>query len=142
MTYIFAWHPWSWRIVGMSRGAYEQLKSNEFTSCKGIVRDHFLQDRNDTYTFMLDRQVPLDFDEWWSHFWKNDQTIMMTRTEHNQDRDNVECFRLNWEDGYFPCASLIGFKYRKTVEGAHLKTMKKFRWLPLKEIKKELLEEH
>ena len=85
---------------------------------------------------MLDRQVPLDFDEWWSHFWKNDQTIMMTRTEHNQDRDNVECFR--WLLSY---CNTYWFKYRKTIEGAHLKTMKKFHWLPLKEIKK-LLEEH
>ena len=67
---------------------------------------------------------------------------MMTKNEHNQDRDNVECFRLNWEDGYFPCASLIGFRYRKTIEGAYLKKMKNIYWVPLEKIKTDLLEGH
>lgn len=141
MTYIFAWYPWSWRIVGISKGAFTKISGVEFNSCpKGIVRDHFLQDRNDTYKMMLDCSDPLDLQEWWQLFWQNDQTIMMTKNEHNQGRGSVECLRLNWEDGYFPCASLIGFKYRKTIEGAYLKTLENLTWVPIEEIKSDLLE--
>lgn len=141
MTYIFAWYPWSWRVVGISKGAYTEIRSAGFNSCpKSIVRDHFFQDRNDTYQLMLDRSDPLDFQEWWHLFWRNDQTILMTKNEHNQGRGSVECARINWEDGYFACKSLVGFKYRKKIEGEYLKTLKDINWEPIENIISDLLE--
>ncbi len=141
MTYIFAWYPWSWRVVGISKGAIDKIKENEFYPLpKKIVRDHFLQDRYTTYTIMLERAKPLGLEKWWDLFWENDQTIIMTKEEHDKGRDTVKCHKLNWEDGYFSCNSLVGFKYRKSIEGAYLKTLKNINWDPVERIKSDLLE--
>ena len=138
MTYIFAWHPWSWRVVGISRGAINKIIENEFYPLpKKIVRDHFLQDRNTTYTEMLEVSKPLELKRWWNLFWENDQTIIMTKEEHDKGRDKVKCHKLNWEDGFFACNPLIGFKYRKSMEGAYLKDLK-FNWISIETMKESI----
>ena len=135
MTYIFAWHPWSWRVVGISKGAFNKFKETKFyPKPTKIVRDHFLQDRNTTYEEMLKRSKPLELNKWWNLFWENDQTIIMTKEEHDKKRDKVVCHELNWEDGYFSCKPLIGFKYRKGIEGLFLEKLT-FKSVSIEEIK-------
>jgi hypothetical protein len=136
MTYIFAWHPWSWRVVAISRGAFDNIRENDFFPLpKKIVRDHFLQDRNVTYKKMLESDKPYEFEHWWNLFWDNDQTIIMTKDEHDNARDEVKCHQINWEDGYFSCNPLIGFKYRKSIEGSYLKGLTEGNWVSVKTIK-------
>ena len=104
LTYIFAWYPWSWRVVGISSGAFQSIKENNFYPLpKKLVRDHFLQDRKVTYDEMINAIQLLDFSSWWELFWKNDQTIIMTKDEHDKERINVLCHELDWRDGYFSC---------------------------------------
>ena len=139
MTYIFAWYPWSWRVVGISRGAVKRIEENDYYPLpKRLVRDHFLQDRSDTYKEMLTPQKPLEFNKWWDLFWKNDQTIIMTKEEHDKERHQVECHRLSWECGYFACNPLVGFRYRKTIEAAYLQGTKKYNWVEIETIKRNL----
>ena len=88
-----------------------------------------------TYKKMLESDKPYEFEHWWNLFWDNDQTIIMTKDEHDKARDKVECHIMNWENGYFSCNSLVGFKYRKSVEGAYLKSLTEDDWVPLKTIK-------
>ena len=43
----------------------------------------------------------------------------MTKEEHNKKnngRKNVKIYPLDWEEGYFACNDLIGFKCRKTIQ--------------------------
>jgi len=125
MTSLFAWKEWSWRVVGISKGAVCHLKDLGYpANYKGLVRDHFIQDRNETYKQMLQGNKPMEFDVWWELYWNNDATIIMTKEEHNQKNDvrkKVLCYPLKWEQGYFACNPLIGFKCRKAIEGAYIK---------------------
>jgi hypothetical protein len=127
MTYLFAWRNWSWRVVGISESAINHIKVQDYSDfAKGLVRDHFVQDRDKTYSKMLSVNSRLDFDEWWNLFWQNDRTIILTKDEHNKSenyRKKLLCFRLNWSDGYFSCNPLIGFKCRKTIEGEFIKNL-------------------
>jgi hypothetical protein len=141
MTYIFAWYPWSWRVVGISKGAVSKIEKDAFYPLpKRIVRDHFLKERNETYTKMLQGNRPMDQEEWWNLFWDNDQTVIMTKEEHDTGRELVQCHQLNWRDGYFACNSLVGFKYRKNTEGAYLKDLKKsnsYKWVSIKHLSED-----
>ena len=138
LTYIFAWYPWSWRVVGISKGAYLEIKEkNFFPMPKKLVRDHFLQDRKVTYNQMIDIVKPLDFKNWWNLFWKNDQTVLMTKAEHDRDRENVLCHKLDWKEGYFSCNPLIGFKYRKSYEAEYLKNTN-LEWINIEKVKSRL----
>jgi len=138
MTYIFAWHEWSWRVVGISKGAVKIIEKGDFYPLpKKIVRDHFLKERKETYTAMLQGSKPMGKEEWWNLFWDNDQTIIMTKEEHDTRRALVECHQLNWRDGYFACNPLVGFKYRKSIEGAYLKDLKQsnsYKWVSIKHL--------
>ena len=138
MTYIFAWNKWSWRVVGISEGAIDiidKIKENmPYKKPKGLQRDHFLQGRKDTCKKMLEPPELLELNNWWDLFWKNDQTIIMTKEEHNRGKDEVNYHKLNWQDGYFSCESLIGFKCRKNFEVAYLENLK-FDWVSIEEIK-------
>ncbi len=128
MTPIFSWYPWSWRVVGISEDAFRKIKRNKFSRPKKIQRDHFLQGRAVTYKKMIRRDEPLELEEWWHLFWENDRTIIMTKEENDikddKEKDKIKCLKLNWEDGYFYCNPLVGFKYGKATEGEYLKTLK------------------
>ena len=138
LTYIFAWYPWSWRVIGISEGAYQRLKEVDFyPKPNKLVRDHFLQDRKVTYSKMIEIKKILDFKDWWDLFWENDPTILMTREEHNENRSNVLCHELNWKEGYFSCNPLIGFKYRKSYEAEYLKNTE-FKWVDIEKVKSSL----
>lgn len=125
LTNLFGRQPWSWRVVGISVGALEQIKANDFRTAKGLQRDHFIQRRYDTFLNMLPEDgVAMEFDAWWQYFWHNDRTIIMSKSEHNsKDKDEIVCYPINWKEGYFACNNLVGFKYRKTIEGAWLQEM-------------------
>lgn len=125
LTNLFGRQRWSWRVVGISAGAVNHLEKIEFKTAKGLQRDHFIQRRNETFLDMLpEHGAPLKFEDWWQYFWHNDRTVIMTKAEHNSsDKEQIRCYPVNWEDGYFACNKLVGFKYRKTIEGAWVKEM-------------------
>jgi len=124
LTSLFGRQQWSWRVVGISLGAIDYIKSQNFKTAKGLQRDHFIQRRNETFLHMLPEDgLPLEFDAWWEYFWFNDRTVIVTKAEHNSmEKDEVLCVSVPWEEGYFACQKLVGFKYRKTIEGKWLET--------------------
>jgi len=127
MTYLFAWEDWSWRIEGISKGALQILKEKKFyPKPKGLlVRHHHKQNRATTYEEMLKKEM--SFEHWWSYFWENDVTYLITKTEHDDinsikllDKDIV---KINWTDGYFKGGGLVGFKYLKSIEAVYVKQL-------------------
>ena len=139
MTYIFAWYPWSWRVVGISKGAVDRISLEGYYPLpKKLQRDHFLQSRNDTYKIMLEGAHKMPFTEWWTLFWENDPTIIMTKDEHDTGRGSIKCHKLDWTDGYFAGNSLIGFKFRKKTEAAYIQYLNEenqFQWVSVEDIK-------
>lgn len=123
MTNLFGRQRWSWRVTAISTGALQTIKDNEFRHAQALQRDHFIQKRDTTFKSMLpDDGAMFTQDELWSYFWKNDATILMTKEEHYKTPDeDIELIKLDWKDGYFACKKLVGFDFRKTIEGALLR---------------------
>lgn len=119
LNYLFAWESWSWRVVGISQKAVNQIvqqTSGNFS--KGLVRHHYVGlGRKEIYSMMLEQTNPMGKDDFFECFWNRDKTVVMTKAEHeNVASDRVKVMELNWQDGYFSNAGLIGFKARKTIE--------------------------
>ena len=118
MNTLFAYEPWSWRVVGISKRAIRTFVKNKFIFKNGIFqRDHCYQGRDTTIREMLKKHMP--YEEWWSWFWKNDKTVLVTKTEHNKKSYNFkeDIIPIKWTEGYFQCSEMIGFKYKKKNEG-------------------------
>ena len=128
MTSISGWEKWSWRVVGITQNAINEIHSNNGNSkvTKLLVRDHFFQGRSETYKKMLSKL--LSFEEWWSEFWENDRTILMTKVEHNKiekikkDEGNLketksQIYELDWKSGLFQSGNVAGFLFAKKYEG-------------------------
>lgn len=124
MTPLFAYQRWSWRVVGISEGAIKLIRASKYSYPKGLNRDHFIQDRTNTFRQMFPQNnVILEQNHWWNLFWKNDATIILSKLEHkNKNKQKIRCYPLNWKKGYFACKKLIGFDYRKSIEGELLKS--------------------
>ena len=64
----------------------------------------------------------MPYEKWWSWFWENDKTVLVTKTKHNKKSYNFkkDIIPIKWTEGYFQCGEAIGFKYRKKNEGKFL----------------------
>ena len=67
------------------------------------------------------------YEEWWSWFWENDKTLLVTKTEHHKKSYNFkdDIIPIDWELGYFQCAEVIGFIFKKKNEGKFLENLAK-----------------
>ena len=114
---IFAYEPWSWRVVGISKKALKEFVDNSFNYKSGIFqRDHCFQARITTFRKMLKNLMT--YEEWWTWFWKNDKTVLVTKTEHHKKSYNFkeDIIPIDWKEGFFQCAKTIGFEYKKKMK--------------------------
>ena len=120
---IFSYEPWSWRVVGITIDAVGLVKENNghSSSARELVRDHYFQGRTETYKKMLSKL--LSFDDWWSEFWNNDRTILMTKEEHrfrtSESYTGIkkDYFEIVWQNGYFISGKVAGYLFVKKYEG-------------------------
>ena len=124
LTYLFAWENWSWRVVGISVKALEEIQKNKFASNKGIRRGH-INDRAKTYDLLTSKAF--EYEEWWKTFWDNDKTKLVTKEENNNPEIKSEIIKVDISKGYFVSDGLVGFKFRKTAEGEYCRTIWKKR---------------
>ena len=63
----------------------------------------------------------MKIDDWWNYFWENDQTVLVTKNEHYKlPADQINLVPLDWQLGYFACKKMVGFDFRKSIEGAFI----------------------
>ena len=125
LTTAFGNERWSWRVVGISYSALTEFQENDYKyKTRTFNRDHFYQPRIITFRKMLKELMP--FEEWWAWFWKNDETIIVTIKQHN-DNDlmavNLDIIPIDWRLGYFTCNPLAGFSFTKSREGNYLQSL-------------------
>ena len=123
---LFAYEPWSWRVVGISKLAIRTFVKNKFIFKSGIFqRDHSYQGRDTTIREMLKKHMP--FEKWWPWFWDNDKTVIVTKGEHRTQeyiyRFKKEIIEIDWREGYFKCQKTVGFHYTKKKEGIFIKVL-------------------
>ena len=125
LTTAFGNERWSWRVVGISYSALTEFQENDYKyKTRTFNRDHFYQPRIKTFRKMLKELMP--FEEWWAWFWKNDETIIVTIKQHN-DNDlmavNLDIIPIDWRLGYFTCNPIAGFSFTKSREGNYLQSL-------------------
>ena len=65
----------------------------------------------------------MPYEQWWQWFWKNDETIIVTIKQHNQNdlmAENLDIIPIDWRLGYFTCNPIAGFSFTKSREGNYL----------------------
>ena len=123
MTAITGWEPWSWRVVGITIDAVGLVKEKKGHSSvsKELVRDHYFQGRTDTYKKILSKRLSIE--DWWSEFWNNDRTILMTKEEHSKrvhesiHTSTKDYFEIDWTLGLFSSGKVAGYSFSKIHEG-------------------------
>ena len=122
LTTAFGNEKWSWRVVGISYKALVEFEENKYKyKTRTFNRDHFYQRRIDTFRKMLKNLMP--YEQWWQWFWENDETIIVTIKQHNQNylmAENLDIIPIDWRLGYFTCNPIAGFSFTKSREGNYL----------------------
>ena len=126
LTIAFGNEKWSWRVVGISYQALSEFQQNGFKyKTRTFNRDHFYQPRIVTFRKMLKELMP--YEKWWKWFWKNDETIIVTIKQHNNNKnllvENLDIIPIDWRLGYFTCNPVVGFSYTKIREGEYLRNL-------------------
>jgi len=119
---ILGYEDWAWRVEGISKEALIRCKVNDYKRPKGLVRDHHVCDRKETYNRLIEEN--LSQDKWWKYFWERDKTRILTNEEHvNKNTSYPEIIEIDWTEGYFQSRGYAGFNFRKSVEGEFVKQL-------------------
>ena len=113
MTAALGYEKWGWRVVGITKKAIIEISNNNFKLPKGLQRDHFKKSRKDTYNEIFVGKK-LELEDWWKKVWENDETILMTKNEH-QNHNNIEkndVIKIDFTLGYFRAGG-IGMLFTK-----------------------------
>ena len=113
MTAALGYEKWCWRVVGITKRAVIEIASNNFKRPKGLQRDHFKKYRKETYDeiFVSERY---SLENWWDKVWKNDETILMTKDEHQNHKtlNMDDVIKVDYTLGYFRAGG-IGMLFTK-----------------------------
>jgi hypothetical protein len=113
MTATLGYEKWAWRVVGITKQAVFEISNNKYKRPKGLQRDHFKKSRKETYDEIF-QSKKLSLEEWWEKVWENDETILMTKNEHQNHKkiklDDV--IKVDYTLGYFRAGG-IGMLFTK-----------------------------
>lgn len=123
MTAALGYEPWCWRVVGITKSAIIEIANNNFRLPKGLQRDHFKKSRADTFNKIFEREYA--FEEWWSWVWDNDETILMTKEEHNQHKNlnQNDVYKVDYTLGYFRNKAVVGMQFTQKKDGLFVKNL-------------------
>lgn len=120
MTAVMGYEKWCWRVVGITKDALKAIADNGLKLPTGLQRDHFKQSRAETYARIFQTKLP--FADWWKIVWENDETILMTKKQHDKHKsvNAKDIINIDYKLGYFRDAS-VGMHYTKKREGEFIK---------------------
>ena len=123
MTSAFGYEKWCWRVIGITRQAIIRIADNSFKLPKGLQRDHFKQSRAETFNKIFRQHH--DFEDWWNCVWENDETILMTKEEHNNHKqlDQNDVYPVDYRMGYLRNKAVVGIHFSKNTDGVFIKKM-------------------
>ena len=123
MTATMGYEKWCWRIVGITKNAIVEIACNDYKLPKGLQRDHFKQSRAETFNKIFETKH--SFEDWYKWIWDNDETILMTKAEHNkhQQLNANDVFAIDYTLGYFRNKAVVGMHYTKKREGEFIKSL-------------------
>jgi len=113
MTSAMGYEKWGWRVVGITKSAVIEIANNNFKKPKGLERDHFKKSRKDTFNEIFVSEK-YNLEKWWEKVWENDETILMTKNEHNKHKNlnKDDVLNVDYKIGLFR-ANGIGMSFTK-----------------------------
>jgi len=118
MTAAMGYEKWGWRVVGITKSAVIKIVNNNLRLPKGLQRDHFKKSRSDTYNeIFLNEKYNLE--KWWDTVWENDETILMTKEEHNKHKilKKEDVIEVDYKLGFFRNKAVVGMEFTKKFDG-------------------------
>ena len=113
LTTLMGGADWSWRVTGITPGALQVLESNNYKYAKGKICRAHLVARIDTARAVFEIAQPLPEDQLFSIFWKNDETIIATKSENKTCGPLPEAVPIDCQLGLFQSNPLVGWRHRK-----------------------------
>ena len=127
MSAALSYETWGWRVVGITKDALHRIASNNYNLPVGLQRDHNKQSRAETFNQLFDKTrssyKQLSCEEWWDKVWSNDETILMTKEEHNTKKRGIEIksIAIDYTLGYFLNATGPGMRFTKKWDGEYVR---------------------
>jgi hypothetical protein len=110
LTALMGGAKWSWRVVGITPAALQLLAANNYRYAKGKVCRAHMVDRIDTARKMFEDARPLSEDQFFSMFWKNDKTIIATKSENKNGGPLPTALPIDYRRGLFQ-SGLVGWRH-------------------------------
>jgi len=122
MGSVLAHEKWGWRVVGITKKAILKIAENNYRLPNGLQRDHFKRSRSETFNELF--ECKYDISGWWNLIWDGDETILMTKEEHDKHKelDNRDVIEVDYRLGYF-VNSYVGIKFGRHKEGVFVKCL-------------------
>jgi len=120
MTGALGYESWSWRVVAITHNAITSIAQNNFKYTAGLQRDHLKKSRAETYRIIF--STKLEFGDWWRIVWDNDETILMTKSEHTTKKISLS-YDIDYRLGFFRDAAGPGYLYAKRREGEFIRKL-------------------
>ena len=105
----FSYEQWGWRVVGISKNAVIEYQKAGFRKPSGKLERHHHSQRFADITNLMLCDSLLSLDDWWSLFWDNDETILVTKDEHRSNKYS-SILPIDPTEGLFANQD-IGWKY-------------------------------
>lgn len=105
---LMAGEAWAWRVVGISMAALEALARNDFRYVKGTVCRAHVVDRISTAgaIFETKSKTPISQEAFFSLYFKNDETIITTKTENKTGSRVPSFIPIDVKLGLFPSKAI------------------------------------
>jgi len=122
MTAVLGYETWSWRVVAITEEAVKAIARNGFKKpAKELSRDHAIS-RAETCKKIFEREKAMELKTWWDYVFENDETTLMTNTEHHSINKHPPSkkYEINPEDSLFIDAEVAGWYQSRGREGVLL----------------------
>lgn len=116
LTAIMGIENHGWRVIGITREALNLLATKDFDKNKlprQLCRGH-KYDRIKTTTKLFNQEKPMQLEEFFKVFLRNDQTVIMLNKQNDHTKQFPKFIKIdNPNADLFPNGSLMGWKHRK-----------------------------
>lgn len=115
-TAIMGIENYGWRVVGITREALDLLATVDFNKNKlprQLCRGH-IADRIKTTRLLFEREEPMELEEFFYAFLRNDRTVIMLNKQNDHTKPFPDYIEIdNPEAALFPNGSLMSWKHHK-----------------------------
>jgi hypothetical protein len=108
-TALMGGEPWSWRVVGITEAALEELAKHELRHKNGLLCRAHLVERIETAKEFFTRRISRK--EFFRRFFEMDDTIIALKKSENKRRDRPTYIPIDLDRKLFPSMKQVGWRH-------------------------------